>query len=113
MRGIIEVKMLQAVEKALGGKIPIQRFFDLIGGTSTGGLIALGIGTRDWTTAKCEALFSEVCKAAFVKHGVWCPADVMAYTVYGYLYQETPFEDKLKQILGDERLLGSQVSKVH
>lgn len=33
MRGILELEILRAVELALGGKIPIQAFFDLIVGT--------------------------------------------------------------------------------
>lgn len=33
MRGILELEVLRAVELALGGKIPIQAFFDLIVGT--------------------------------------------------------------------------------
>ena len=33
MRGILELETLRAIELALGGKIPIQAFFDLIVGT--------------------------------------------------------------------------------
>lgn len=33
MRGIIELEVLRAIEQAIGGKIPIQAFFDLIVGT--------------------------------------------------------------------------------
>lgn len=33
IRGIAELEVLLHIEKALGGKIPIQSFFDLIVGT--------------------------------------------------------------------------------
>jgi hypothetical protein len=33
IRGIVELEVLRAVEQALGGKIPIQAFFDLMVGT--------------------------------------------------------------------------------
>ncbi len=33
VRGIVELEVLRAIENALGGKIPVQRFFDLIVGT--------------------------------------------------------------------------------
>jgi patatin-like phospholipase/acyl hydrolase len=33
VRGIIELEVLRAIECSLGGKIPVQRFFDLIVGT--------------------------------------------------------------------------------
>lgn len=33
VRGIIELEVLRAIERAIGGRIPVQRFFDLIVGT--------------------------------------------------------------------------------
>lgn len=33
IRGIVELEVLSAIERYLGGKIPIQDFFDLIVGT--------------------------------------------------------------------------------
>jgi hypothetical protein len=33
VRGIIALDVLRAIEQSLGGKIPVQRFFDLIVGT--------------------------------------------------------------------------------
>ena len=33
VRGIVELEVLRAIERALGGELPIQGFFDLIVGT--------------------------------------------------------------------------------
>jgi uncharacterized protein len=44
IRGIIPAIILEAFEKALGK--PPHQVFDLIAGTSTGGIIALGLGTK-------------------------------------------------------------------
>lgn len=33
MRGIVELETLKAIQKSLGGEIPIVKFFDLIVGT--------------------------------------------------------------------------------
>ena len=33
MRGIVELEILRQIEQALGGRLPIQSFFDLIVGT--------------------------------------------------------------------------------
>jgi patatin-like phospholipase/acyl hydrolase len=44
IRGIIPAVILGAFEKALGK--PLHEVFDLIAGTSTGGIIALGLGTK-------------------------------------------------------------------
>ena len=65
VRGVIEVLILQAIERKLGESLPLSRFFDLIAGTSTGGLIALGIGLNDWTLATCLQKYEALCKKAF------------------------------------------------
>ncbi len=44
IRGIIPAIILEAFEQALGK--PLHEVFDLIAGTSTGGIIALGLGTK-------------------------------------------------------------------
>lgn len=44
IRGIIPAMILSEMQKRLGADL--YKFFDLISGTSTGGIIALGIGTR-------------------------------------------------------------------
>ncbi|KAH3802149.1 hypothetical protein DPMN_155820 [Dreissena polymorpha] len=43
IRGLIILEILEAIEKEAGQ--PIKDMFDWIGGTSTGGIIALGIAT--------------------------------------------------------------------
>lgn len=45
-RGIAELEILKLIERALGGKMAIQLFFDLVVGTSTGGIIALGLAAK-------------------------------------------------------------------
>jgi predicted acylesterase/phospholipase RssA len=42
IKGVFPASLLAAVEKALAG--PVGSYFDLIAGTSTGGIIALGLG---------------------------------------------------------------------
>jgi len=44
IRGIIPAIILRQLQKRLGKNL--YEVFDLIAGTSTGGIIALGIGTR-------------------------------------------------------------------
>ncbi|KAF5245991.1 hypothetical protein FANTH_7081 [Fusarium anthophilum] len=46
--GVIQTNILKDIETQLGGEIPIQHFFDLIGGSGTGGLLAIGIGLGNW-----------------------------------------------------------------
>jgi patatin-like phospholipase/acyl hydrolase len=44
IRGIYTAELLRFCEETLGGGEPIARYFDMIAGTSTGGIIALGLG---------------------------------------------------------------------
>ncbi|KAK0515924.1 hypothetical protein JMJ35_001958 [Cladonia borealis] len=65
IRGIVELEVLKAIEKALPADIPIRSFFDLIVGTSTGGIIALGIGVEKWSIDECILHFEKLCVTAF------------------------------------------------
>jgi patatin-like phospholipase/acyl hydrolase len=44
IKGIYTAELLRRCEETLGRGEPIARFFDMIAGTSTGGIIALGLG---------------------------------------------------------------------
>ena len=48
IRGLILIQILSAIEEAAG--VPIKDLFDWIGGTSTGGILALGIGIGKQTS---------------------------------------------------------------
>ena len=109
VRGLVELKLLQAVQTELGGRIPIQRFFDIIGGTSTGGLLALFIGIKDWSLTRCEEVLLGLCESAFTRHGSAWSGNLYSYLVHGCLYQNDPFERKLKEQLGMSRIMESQV----
>lgn len=63
--GIVELEALRAIEQELGGKIPARSLFDFIAGTSTGGIIALGVGVKCWSVAECTHYFESLCKKAF------------------------------------------------
>ncbi|KAL8814115.1 MAG: hypothetical protein Q9223_006639, partial [Gallowayella weberi] len=65
MRGIVELEVLKAIERQLPAGIPIRSFFDLIVGTSTGGIIALGLGVEGWSTRTCMEHFERLCGTAF------------------------------------------------
>ncbi|KAL8736432.1 MAG: hypothetical protein Q9166_000224 [cf. Caloplaca sp. 2 TL-2023] len=65
MRGIVELEVLQAIERELPAGIPIRSFFDLIIGTSTGGIIALGLGIEGWSIQDCIGHFGRLCDTAF------------------------------------------------
>ncbi|RYP11186.1 hypothetical protein DL764_000211 [Monosporascus ibericus] len=65
VRSIIELGILQRLEALTGLGLPIGQFFDLIVGTSGGGLIALGIGHHMLSATDCTKRFKEVCNTGF------------------------------------------------
>ncbi|KAI1204747.1 uncharacterized protein F4807DRAFT_446063 [Annulohypoxylon truncatum] len=64
IRGVMELEILMKIQKSLGG-IPISEFFDLLVGTSAGGIIALGLGPGGMGVEKCKEMFEEFSKKAF------------------------------------------------
>ncbi|PKY01131.1 hypothetical protein P168DRAFT_329858 [Aspergillus campestris IBT 28561] len=74
IRGIVELTILQQIERELGVGLYIQDFFDLIVGTSTGGIIALGLGAAGYSVEDCTRSFRSLCTKAFTKRrGIGIP----------------------------------------
>ncbi|KAK3379099.1 hypothetical protein B0T24DRAFT_716735 [Lasiosphaeria ovina] len=101
IRGIVELVILRAIEKELGDLIPVQNFFDLIVGTSTGGIVALGLGVKNWRVSICIAHFKKLCKEAFTAR----PLKRLALVSHKSYYKSTPFELALKATFDDQSLL--------
>jgi predicted acylesterase/phospholipase RssA len=108
IRGIVELTILQQIENALGEGLRIQSFFDLIVGTSTGGIISLGLGSMGWPVDKCMGHFESLCRDAFRKRkGVgWPGIDFLVSASNHSRYQTKPLEDALKYAFGGEHLFG-------
>ncbi|OJD31446.1 lysophospholipase-like protein [Diplodia corticola] len=107
MRGIVELEVLLAIERAMGGKLPIQSFFDLIVGTSTGGLIALGLVGKAWSVTECLEHFERLCNQAFTRRaGGDLP--IVGFFINSYnqsLYETSPLEKALMDAFGDDEYL--------
>ncbi|KAK7557627.1 hypothetical protein IWX91DRAFT_110775 [Phyllosticta citricarpa] len=111
VRGIIELEVLWQIEQALGGKLPIQRFFDLIVGTSSGGLVALGLAAKEWSVENCINRFESLCKKAFTRRtGGNLP--LIGWYIENYyqsMYETQPFQFALMEAFGkDEYLFGGR-----
>jgi patatin-like phospholipase/acyl hydrolase len=99
IRGIIAARILVEIEK-LAGK-PLAAAFDMIAGTSTGGIIACGLGAGMTAQALLDL---------YVKRGgeifsreLW---DKLAdpASLFGPKYDAAPLEAILKEVLGDKML---------
>ncbi|KAI0555301.1 FabD/lysophospholipase-like protein [Xylaria curta] len=108
IRGIVELQTLKAIERYLGPNLPIQYFFDLIVGTSTGGIIALGLGVNNWRVDECITYFKELCRQAFVPremHGVPVLEKLAAWN-HGSIYKTRPLEAMLKNVFTSRPIFG-------
>jgi hypothetical protein len=63
MKGMATVKLLRALQQRTGR--PIHTLFDLIVGTSTGGLLAVAMGLRKFTMDECESIYKVLGKQVF------------------------------------------------
>ncbi|KAI7722911.1 hypothetical protein KC353_g95 [Hortaea werneckii] len=60
VRGIVQLETLRALERALGGHVPVHKFFDLIVGAGTGGLIAALLAKGGRSIDQCLDTFTAV-----------------------------------------------------
>ncbi|KAJ7541796.1 hypothetical protein O6H91_10G077200 [Diphasiastrum complanatum] len=63
MRGLATVQMLRSLEQGTGRRI--HESFDLICGTSTGGMLAVALGIKRMTLDQCEEIYKTLGKLVF------------------------------------------------
>ena len=65
VRGIVQTVILTLIEKQIGLPIPVQEYFQLVGGVSAGGLNAISMFLMGWATTKCTAMYETIAAAVF------------------------------------------------
>jgi len=111
VRGIIELTILQSIIDKVGHNIPIQELFDLAVGTSTGGIIALGLFRRQWSINEASELFACLAKEAFQARSglkIWWDLPLARLTrqiTCDYVYKSSGIESALKNAFGNESKL--------
>jgi hypothetical protein len=102
LKGLIPAEALIAIESQLdaltGRALPLSDRFDLIGGTSTGAILAVGIALglkavelRDFYLEFGKQIFTKV----FLPERLW------------HSYPSGPLEQRLKDVFGEDTTLGS------
>eukprot|EP00250_Pteridium_aquilinum_P010694 c19570_g1_i2 orf=492-3833(-) len=116
MRGLATVQMLRRLEAGTGKRI--HEMFDLICGTSTGGMLAVALGIKRMTLDECEEIYTKLGKLVFAEQ---IPKDNEAATwrekldqlyksssqsfrvvVHGSKHNADQFEHLLKGICADD-----------
>lgn len=104
IRGIVQLEVLRAIERALGGHLPIQSFFDLMMGTGTGGLIAVALSLRNRTIDSIIDMFAALCDHAFTPRlaGVPIINQIAQVLGNGPRYKTKPLISALKTAFTDD-----------
>lgn len=116
MKGLATVQMLKEIEKGTGKQI--HELFDLICGTSTGGMLAVALAIKLMSLEKCEEIYKKLGKLVFAEP---IPKDNEAATwrekldqlyksssqnfrvvVHGSKHSADQFERLLKEMCADE-----------
>ncbi|MQM16527.1 hypothetical protein Taro_049485, partial [Colocasia esculenta] len=116
MKGLATVQMLRQIEQGTGKCI--HEIFDLICGTSTGGMLAVALGMKEMTLDQCEEIYKKLGKLVFAEP---VPKDNEAATwrekldqlyksssqsfrvvVQGSKHSADQFERLLKEVCADE-----------
>ncbi len=108
LAGLIPAEALIAIETQLdtltGRSLPLSDRFDLIGGTSTGAILAVGLalGLR---AAELRDFYLEFGKQIFTK--------VFLTKRFWHNYPSAPLERHLKDVFGEDTTLGSDKLRTH
>jgi len=104
LRGVFSVSFLATVEDAIGDKI--SNYFDLIAGTSTGGIIALGLG-MGYRAKEVLGFYEELGPYIFDCVPLWQNIRHLWFTKYS----EVRLKNALLAVFGEKKL-GDSVKRL-
>ncbi|KAF8248857.1 FabD/lysophospholipase-like protein [Wilcoxina mikolae CBS 423.85] len=112
IRSIVQLVILKELERVIDLNIPIQDFFDLIIGTSGGGIVAFGLGIKQLTVEQCIQTFKQVSKEAFTKRKAvgWVGIGKIVEAQHHSIYKTETLINALKTTFGHEPLFGAKAS---
>jgi hypothetical protein len=96
IKGVFPAALLAGLQEELDH--PIADYFDLIAGTSTGGIIAIGLGLGH-SPGEILQMYCDSASRIFPRRGMRALAGL-----FGARYANTRLRDVLSEILGDRRL---------
>ncbi|KAK4534532.1 hypothetical protein CDCA_CDCA02G0557 [Cyanidium caldarium] len=107
-RALISIGILRELERRTDRRI--HQLFDLIGGTSTGGILAIALGVAQRSLDECEQLYRDVSGKVFVapsnRAGHWFGVGKLLLS-RGY-YDSAALESLLRSLAGDATLIDSR-----
>jgi patatin-like phospholipase/acyl hydrolase len=110
VRGVLELIVLKHLQDhiaaELGAEVPVIEMFDLVVGTSTGGIIALGLAHCRWDVQDSIAKFTELASKIFTPRPL-ATKRPFRY-LYGHKYRSSVVEEEYKNLFQDKLLFSGQ-----
>ena len=103
-KGIMALVVLKQLLGKVGNGKEVHELFDLICGTSTGGILASLLGMLKKPLFEVERLYAKLCGKIFSGHPVYSGIKLVSQQSY---YDEIVYEEILREIVGEETLLDS------
>ena len=100
IRGIFPAAFLAGLEDQYLGGSSVSSYFDLIAGTSTGGIIGIGLGAG-LTASELRNLYLERGKEIFPRTGALSQCTMRMTRFFRYRYSREPLVRILSEYLGD------------
>jgi len=107
VRGVLTLSFLKRIENELRGRLGggpdfrLSDYFDLIGGTSTGAIIAAGLALG-FSVEKLQKLYLQLSREVF-KKSIW------KLGLFSAKFPEEPFTKALKQEFGEVAIGGEEI----
>ncbi|KEQ57547.1 FabD/lysophospholipase-like protein, partial [Aureobasidium melanogenum CBS 110374] len=120
VKGLVQLQVLQYLcdEIGLRDTVHISTFFDLMVGSSIGGICALGLGTRKWSLEECRMKFLKFTEQIFAPKscfgrllsrftGGWFAilSNVAKLIFFDSIYDSAPIETILQESFGETSLM--------
>ncbi|CEH16705.1 Intracellular membrane-bound Ca2-independent phospholipase A2 [Ceraceosorus bombacis] len=110
VRGVSELRSLKQIMDRVSARegrkpdnpIHPHQWFDMIAGTSTGGLIAMMLGRLKLSIAQCEAAYDKISKQVFQYKAGWIKYNEgVAFAMGSYMYDADKLADAVREIAGE------------
>lgn len=110
IRGVVELALLQALSDEAGLGVPVRDYFDLIVGTSTGGLVALAVAIHPQkkTIPELTTFFKEASTSTFDKSKIskfFSKLGMMFMNITESIYSADSLKTATKELFGSNTSL--------
>ncbi|KAK5163057.1 uncharacterized protein LTR77_010992 [Saxophila tyrrhenica] len=106
VRGVIQLEFFAAIERAMGNHMAVQKFFDLIVGTGTGGLVATILSAEGQSVQEGRNTFIAICERAYGKKQHMLSGWLLGSTTKSQ-YAAEPLYEATKEAFADALFFGS------